>query len=174
MKLKIELNGIEEAIKTIRVRKELTKDIKFRKYIKNKCMKALKDVMRQRLVLNIDNYEANNKIADTEDGFIIYNDTMADLSELSDDTKQKYPDGFSVALAIEYGTGIVGQDNPKKGAWEYNLNEHVVGWSYYKNGRFYGTRGIEGMEIYRFTSEKIANEYKSWVIEYISSLEENK
>ena len=37
---------------------------------------------------------------------------------------EDYPNGFSIALAFEYGVGIVGQTNPVPNAWEYNLKDY--------------------------------------------------
>ena len=48
---------------------------------------------------------------------------------------------------VEFGTGIVGSENPHPdtsiAGWKYDVNEHGdKGWVYYKDGEFYWTKGM--------------------------------
>ena len=54
------------------------------------------------------------------------------------------------AFFIEFGFGIVGQNNPKKNHevfnWEYNINGHTKGWVYMgRDGAFHGSKGKLGI-----------------------------
>lgn len=145
----------------------------FMNFLKEKFMRTLNDVIDVNLKNGttndefIEEYKKNNKIEDTSNGFVLYNHTMADISELSPKTQANYPNGFSIALAFEYGVGIVGENNAKQGAWEYNVNKHNFAWKYKKDGQIYSTYGYEGMEIYRKTATLINGSMKSWIFEYL-------
>lgn len=110
-------------------------------------------------------YISHNQIRELDDGFVIYNDTFIET-----DT-DGYGGKFSIALAFEYGTGLVGQENPKVGAWQYNVNQHEKGWIYFKDGTFHFTRGMRGYEIYRFSRDEIENNLKTWVLNYTNGKE---
>ena len=86
---------------------------------------------------------------------------------ISPENASNYPDGFSIALAFEYGTGLIGQGNPKIGAWQYNVKGHEKGWVFSRYGRFTFTRGYAGFEIYRYTAEAIKENLKQWIMDYI-------
>ena len=146
----------------------------YTKFLQKKVMETLNQVMNERLggTTNdefIEEYKLRNKIIDVDDGFILYNDFTipATLSTKSTKTRN-YSSGFSIALAFEYGVGIVGKEKPKVGAWEYNINEYENGW-YYKSstGEIIWTRGYEGLEIYRFTKDRIEKNMSSWFQEYM-------
>ncbi len=151
-------------------------DNDFMDFLKQKFMRTLNDVIDVNLkdgTTNdeyIEEYKKNNIIEDTSDGFVLYNHTMADISEMSPHTQAKYPNGFSIALAFEYGVGIVGENNAKMGAWEYNVNKHNFAWRYKKDGQIYSTYGYEGMEIYRKTVTLINGSMKSWLFEYLERM----
>ena len=72
---------------------------------------------------------------------------------------------------IEFGFGIVGQENPKKNHeaydWEYNINEHKTAWYYYDHlGYKYRTSGREGINfMYR-----VIQEYKTNWLKYLQEL----
>lgn len=112
-------------------------------------------------------YNNNHKIKNNSKGFILYND----LTVPANTTKpENYPNGFSIALAFEYGVGIVGEnanDNPN--AWAYNIHNYQFGWHFIKNGEKIGTYGYAGFEIYRHTANEIRKNLKSWVNEYFNS-----
>lgn len=172
------INGLKDLQKYIdKIEKILSikNDPKYMNFFKSKVMEVLNQVMSERLggTTNdeyIEEYKARNKIIDTEDGFILYNDFTipAELTTKSTKTRN-YSKGFSIALAFEYGVGIVGQEKPKQGAWEYNINQYEKGW-YYKSssGEIIWTRGYEGLEIYRYTKDRVEKNMNLWVQEYLS------
>jgi len=156
----------------------------FINFLKPKFLETLNETINERLVSTstgeqagvtnseyFDEYKANNKFLDIKDGFILYNDTVIPQSNLTIQDKRKlanYPNGFSIALAFEFGVGIVGQNAPVEGAWQYNVNNYNFYWTFKKNGQVYSTYGYQGMEIYRFTVVKINNNMKKWINEYFS------
>lgn len=56
--------------------------------------------------------------------------------------------GAPYAIYVEYGTGIVGENDPHpeaEGKWDYDVNQHgVKGWVYRndRDGKLYWTRGF--------------------------------
>ena len=153
-------------------------DKSFQKYIQEKCLKVLYNVIETRLVAgettnddSIGLYISSNHILETNDGFIIYNDAKipANVSGVQN-SASNYPNGeFSIALAFEYGVGIVGPETMNDKAWNYNVNNYNFGWILPKNvlgqaGILYA--GYKGFEIYRYTAEEIQNNLSKWVNEY--------
>lgn len=168
LKVKVSVDGLDKLEKHIQLVNrmiQMKSDRKFQKFIQDKCMETLNQVMDERISFagaTVDAYKQNNKIEETSDGFIIYNHTVVDA------TTEGYGGEFSIALAFEYGTGIVGSQNPKVGAWGYNLNQYEKGWSYFKNNSFHFTAGYQGFEVYRFTADRIQKNLNGWVNEYFS------
>lgn len=55
--------------------------------------------------------------------------------------------GCEWAPFVEFGTGIIGSDNPHPDTglanWKYDVNEHgESGWHYYKGGEWHWTKGM--------------------------------
>lgn len=165
LKTSIKVDSIEKLKQYIEyVKKFVTikSDKNFQKYIQNKFLETVNKIASDSLSGNelSQLYISNNKIEELSDGFILYNDSYVETDS------EGYDGKFSIALAFEYGTGIVGEENPKVGAWQYNVNQHEKGWTYFKNGTYHFTRGFEGYEIYRFTAEEIRKNIRQWVKEY--------
>lgn len=176
------LSLLEEQIKIIN---SVRQSSNLNEFLKKKFLETLNQVMDERLTEENTNtafvpvYRNNNHFEDTEDGFIMYNDTVL--------YGEKYT--FSIALAFEYGTGIIGQENPVVGHWQYNVNnktvrynddENYAGWwlsvdkagksqtfGESRSGKAIITRGYQGMEIYRFTAERIKENLSNWLKEYV-------
>ena len=162
---KVEVKGLDKLEKYIEYVKKFStmrSDRQFQKYMQNKFLETVNKITLERASGGelTNSYIDNNKIRELDDGFVLYNDTYVET-----DT-EGYGGQFCIALAFEYGTGLVGQENAKPGAWQYNVNQHEKGWYYYKDGTFHFTRGFEGYEIYRFTLEEIKNKLMTWVNEY--------
>lgn len=155
---------------------ETFKNAKFQRYIIRKVRKVLNEVMEQRFNTQtttndyaISTYKRNNHIKLTDNGFILYNGAMIPVSAKD---KSTYPQGkFPLALAFEYGVGIVGEgtyDGKYFTPWEYNVNNYNFGWYYTdENGVKQHTYGYEGYEIYRFVADRINKEIHEWVLSYI-------
>ena len=170
LKTKVQVKGLDDLVKQIKTLKALTilkNNKEFQLYLQQKCLQV---VNLQSIVLipngdMKDKYILNNKIKPLENGFLIYNDTTIP-TEL-----EGYNGVFSIALAFEYGTGIVGEKHPVKNAWQYNVNHHTTAWVYYANGSFHITEGLKGMEIYRKSKDMIEKNLSNWVIEYCKKKE---
>ncbi len=171
----VQITGLEELNKHIEFVKKLAKmktDTSFQQFIKDKCLETVKRIARESLggTTNdeyISEYILRNKIEDTSNGFILYNDLV--IPVVLTGGQEGYSDGFSLALAFEYGVGIKGQNNPINGAWQYNINNHKKGW-YYKDvsGNVLFTDGYQGAEVYRKTATEVENQLSNWVNEYYS------
>lgn len=189
LKIDININGLDKLDKHIEfVNKMLgmKTDREFQKYIQNKCLETVKEVARTRLggTTNdeyIEEYILRNKIREIVGGFELYNDFTIPAILTTRNTKNQdreaggivrnYDNGFSIALAFEYGVGIVGRDNPVQGAWDYNINNYGdEGW-YYKppSGESIRTQGYKGAEVYRYTAIEINKRLKDWVNSYYNS-----
>lgn len=158
------LDYLKQVIETISLLQEYKDNKKFQKYIQNKCLEVIQNKINELLPYTgdtVEQYKTNNKIEEFDEGFIIYNDTYVETETVGYDGK------FSIALAFEYGTGIVGQENPKQNAWQYNVNQYEKGWIYYKNDSFHFTKGLQGFEIYRYSSEEISKNIGNWIKKYI-------
>lgn len=177
LKVSCEIKGLKELESKIEYIKRLSQmktDKSFQKFIQDKVMQALNKVMEERLTDDttnseyIEEYKLRNKIREEEDGFVLYNDfTIPAILTTKSNAIRDYSEGFSIALAFEYGVGIVGQENPVEGAWEYNVNDYEKGW-YYKamDGQVIFTQGYKGMQIYRYTRIEVERELPKWVKEY--------
>ena len=179
LNVKTDVKGLDELKKYIEYVKKfstLKTDKFFQKYIQDKFLETVNRVSNERLPAGAisSEYISNNQIKPSDDGFILYNNTS--IATDSDG----YGGQFSIALAFEYGTGIIGQDNPKIGAWQYNIKGHIDGWWYPTNSddrnpikfttkdgvTLAWTKGFEGYEVYRFTLEEIKNKLNDWVMNY--------
>lgn len=188
--IKVDIDSIEKLDKHIKYVENLLKmktDVEFQKYIQNKCLETVKKVSRERIGINtneeyVEEYISRHSIREETNGFVLYNDLTIPAILSTSNTKNQdrgngivrnYDNGFSIALAFEYGTGLVGQENPVQGAWEYNVNNYgEYGW-YYKpvEGESIQTRGYQGFEIYRYTAEEIKSMLPKWVNDYLRKRE---
>lgn len=172
------INKIQKQIDLVKKMASMKKDVSFQEFIQKKAMETLQNVMDSRIVQgtttnddSIDLYKSSNHIINTEDGFIIYNDAKvpANVKGVQNDISN-YPSGeFSIALAFEYGVGIVGMETNNPNAWEYNVNDYNFGWVLPSDvlGE-YGVKymGYTGFEVYRFTAVEIQTQLPKWVNEY--------
>lgn len=160
---------IELVLKSIEIQKN-TKPLS--EFLCKKTLEKINEVLEQRKYLlqtpdgneNIEylnEYMSNHNQTIYDNGFEITNNTMADYD--------KYP--FSIALAFEFGVGIVGEGNPVQGAWEYNINKYNFGWTYRnKNGEKIHTWGHGGAEIYRYTKIELERNVTKWIMEYYKNV----
>ena len=179
----LNLKGLENHIQYVNKMLKMKTDKNFQKFIQDKCLQTVEKVARQRLggTTNdeyIEEYILRNKIReDGNNGFILYNDftipailsTKNTINQNRDNgLVRNYDKGFNIALAFEYGVGIVGANNPVQNSWAYNINNYgEYGW-YYKtiSGESVRTTGYQGAEVYRYTAIEIQKNLKSWVNEY--------
>lgn len=151
----------------------------FMNFIGNKCMLELNRISNLKLdgftesdmaMQEVNKYRTRHKLEVKKDSLRISNDTMANLDHLSAKTLANYPEGFSIAKAIEFGTGILGtpNDDPE---WQTQVNtnrNYNKGWYYEKNGRLYWSNGFGGKFIYYTLKESVEKNIENWVIEYIN------
>lgn len=156
------LEKLKNHIEYIQKCADIKTDKGFQRFIQDKFLETVNYISAMQLPANdlSQQYISNNKIREVEDGFLLYNDTVVETET------EGYNGVFSIALAFEYGTGLVGQENAIEGAWAYNVNQHEKGWTFYKDGSFHFTRGFKGFEIYRLTRIEIENKLLKWVDEY--------
>lgn len=157
-----DIKKLKEYVEYVKKFSTIKSDKNFQKFLQEKFLETVNSVATANLPSGelTQLYISNNKIEEISSGFILYNDTYVEIET------EGYGGKFSIALAFEYGTGLVGQENPKVGAWQYNVNQHEKGWNYFQDGQFYFTRGMQGYEIYRYTLEEIKKNLKKWVQEY--------
>lgn len=72
----------------------------------------------------------------------------------------------------EFGTGVIGQGNPhiadylEKAGWKYDVNEHgEKGWVYFKDGRYYWTKGIKASKKFYNASVRMQEKFEEIAIE---------
>ena len=154
-------------------------DKNFQKFIQDKCMKTLDMIMNDYLIGGttnddaIDLYMSSNHIEEFDEGFIMYNDAKipANVNGVQN-TVENYPDGqFSIALAFEYGVGIIGENTNNPNAWNYNIQGYYFGW--YLPANVTGkskveTGGYQDFQIYTLTAQEIERQLPSWVNEYMA------
>lgn len=170
---------ISQTSKVSELMKSLYVDLtskEFKQFIEKKCKKLLDDITREKISSiteeEVGKYYSANKSEITANGIKLYNDSMVDLSNLSEETLANYANGLSLAKIVEFGTGIVGANS--EGAqyasdWAYDVNGHGdKGWFYEKNGMIHWSNGIEGRLVFHTLQLKIKENINSWINEYIS------
>ena len=181
LKVRCEVKGLEKLDKTIEYIKRLMQmktDKSFQKFIQKKVMETVKKVTDDKLVGGttnddaIENYRNNHKIREVDDGFILYNDTQipAEVHGVQNEIANYPNEMFPVALAFEYGVGIIGQNTLNNdNTWAYNVQNYNFGWVLPSSvsGR-YGVlyAGYTGFSIYYYTRIEVEKNLKNWVNEY--------
>lgn len=183
LKVSCEIKGLKELenkIKFIKRLSQMKTDKSFQKFIQEKVLATVKKVTDERLTGGttnddaIEEYKNNHKIREDEDGFILYNDTQipAEVNGVQNDI-ENYPNGmFPIAIAFEYGVGIVGQNTPdNENAWPYNVQGYNFGWILPQSvtGQVgIQTAGYMGFSIYRYTRIEVERNLPKWVKEYFN------
>ncbi len=181
----IEIKNLKNIDKMIKRISRANKDnISLNKYIKKMILKTYISVMNRELVGGTTNddsislYKKSYHIKDTEDGFILYNNALIPQSEIKSKNKQSYPNGFSIAMAFEYGVGIVGISTGNPNAWDYNVHGYEEGWFYPEHinkgfinkksfaKKYEFTSGYKGLEIFRKTKIEVESNLSNWIKEY--------
>lgn len=164
------LNNIDKMLNQLQNNKT---NSEINEYLKNKVLNAYIDIMNQSLSGGTSNdryislYKSSYHVEDTKNGFILYNDANIPQQEVNAKNKQSYPKGFSIAMAFEYGVGIVGVSTGNTNSWEYNIHKYKDGWKYIdENGVEQFTAGHLGFEIFRKTVEQVNRDLDKWIKEY--------
>ena len=163
--------------------KEITSD-KFKKFIAEKCLKQLEIIMAKNLqslpeyhvsTVMLDRYKQSNKYKISSNTITIYNDAMQTVGEMtwvSEKTKERYPEGISIASIIEYGTGLRGEDGED---WIVRLESPSKDkdgkWTFKKDGTVYKkVSGLEGRFIYEKLLKSVEKYFEIWFEEYFERL----
>lgn len=172
----LSIKDMNELKKKISNLKQLINTEDFISYLCLKCYEVLNKVTKERLNSDEEgmyyhSYRTNHKKEIIDNDIYLWNDTMVDLSSLSENTLANYPKGLSLAKIVEYGTGIVGADSEaSKYAkdWQYDVNNHgTKGWFYVdSSGILHWTKGIPGKLIFYETKRRIEENIRQWVIDY--------
>lgn len=167
------LKELDKHIKIVEKFMSLKNDKNLNKYLQEKTLEVLNKVMNARLSGGTTNddaislYKNSNHIEETNDGFVLYNDCSIPANTKN---SSNYPNGqFSIALAFEYGVGIIGQNTDVERfiPWEYNINNYNFGWFFKSSdGKYHQTGGYQGFEIYRYTADEVEKNINQWVKEF--------
>ena len=110
-----DLDSYDTAMKDFAKLKKAISSPDFMQYFAEKCIMELSRISSERLggikeddvtYMEVDKYRSNHRVDISKKSVKISNDTMADLSHLSEKTLNNYPDGISIAKLIEFGMGI--------------------------------------------------------------------
>ena len=124
-------------------------------------------------------YRTNHEVKVDLEKIVIFNETIIPQSQINPSIAENYPNGFDLAKAVEYGTGIVGsQSNASELAtergWAYMVNterNYNQPWFYMdENGELRWTKGMAGKLIYYKSKQKIEEKLKDWINEYLEQL----
>lgn len=196
LKVSVKCDGVkqlQEHIKYVEKLLKMKKDKHFQQYIQKLCLAEVKSYAKLRLDSSgTTNEDLKSQYIDTifvrehdnGSGF----DIVSNLTVEKPTTKHSQGYTFSVSLAFEYGTGIIGMgssDAPPE--YRYNVNENQVsidgnlidGWwipankvgnsitfGTSKSGKAFVTKGYEGMEIFRFAGANIMQKLPIWIKQY--------
>lgn len=128
-------------------------------------------------------YRINHEVTVNIDEITIFNEVNIPASALNTNIADNYPNGFDLAKAVEYGTGIVGASSnasalATQDGWAYMVNterDYNVPWFYQdENGTLRWTRGISGKLIYYKSKQIIEEEINSWIEDWINELIEEE
>ena len=174
--------------------KKMETDPDFQAEIKKHCMDTLTQVMNDNLTGGTTNdefielYMGSNYIEDLNTsngfkGFIMYNNAKipADTYSAYPFDTSGYPEGqFSIALAFEYGVGVLGEATNVVGSnYTYNDLNHSKSESHKMYGNQWYlpyfvnftsgelTSGYAGFQIYTLTAREITKKLPEWVNEYM-------
>lgn len=185
LKIKANVQGLKELqshIDFVNKMLKMKSDKNFQKFIQNKVLETVKKVAEERINNTTNDeykeeYILRNQIREESDGFVLFNNFTIPAVLSTKNTKNQdrdlgyvrnYDNGFNLALAFEYGVGIIGQNNPVNGAWDYNINNYDENGWYYKtpSGVIIQTQGYQGAEVYRYTAIEVKESLNDWVTEY--------
>ena len=182
LNIDVEIDSIEKLQDYIDYVKKISlmkTDKSFQKFIQDKVMETVMRVSDERMNGGTTNddaiilYKSNHKIREYDEGFVLYNNTtIPAIVKGVQNSIENYPNGeFSIALAFEYGVGIIGQETMNEKSWAYNIQGYYFGW--YLPKEVTGTSGLQtagykGFEVYRYTAIEVSNNLKKWVEEYYS------
>lgn len=175
-------DGIKEFYTYVSNIQSAFKSKDFMEFIAKKANETLLQVQSEKLITEDkgvdEEYRRSHKYYVNEEEIVLFNQATVPQSDMGEDYQQFYPNGFDLAKAVEYGTGIVGAGS--EGAkyagnanWQYDVRGHgYKGWFYRdKNGNKFWTNGYSGRLIYLTTKQRIEQNINSWVNEYVEKMQ---
>lgn len=73
---------------------------------------------------------------------------------------------------IEFGFGIVGEQNPKENhenyGWDYNINQHTKKWFFRYNGQLLSSEGREGLNFMYLKMQEYLVKWKVYFYELVA------
>lgn len=102
------LDGFDKFSKDLNKLVKALDSKEFMKFLADKCMAELKVITNNKLRTEnySTDYRSNHRRRVNGKSITISNNSMVDLSHLSEETLARYPNGLSLAKIIEFGTGI--------------------------------------------------------------------
>lgn len=180
IKVPLSEKGITKVINILGIIKKTVYSKEFLEHITyNKIQPILEEITQRNLNTysvnkKIDNYRNGHKYEVKDNEILIYNKTIITSDEIYSEVRDKYPNGFNLSKAVEYGTGIEGSNSnasayAAEGNWQYDVNNHgMTGWVYMdNNGEYHWTRGVGGALIFVKLRQKIEENIVDWIQEYI-------
>lgn len=178
----VSTNGFESLYKELYDLPKIFKSRNYKKFIAEKCIKELNGIMEIKLNdqssglsedIEIKKYRDGNEYEIGGDYILISNDSTLSQGEMywvSEKTKERYPDGISIAYLIEYGTGIMGISNED---WQVNVpspsKRKDGSWAYKRDGVLHKkVFGSSPKLIYTTLMQKVEENIQDWTIEYIN------
>lgn len=171
------IRKLDTVLKRVNKMLDIVNSDEFKEYIKQKVLELLEDEQKylvgdeddENVIIKSEHvsiYKASHHTEDVAGGFILYNDAVV-VAETSH--PENYEGGiFPLALAIEYGTGIVAEVGSYSAGvfepWEYNVHEYNGYWVL-PDGRL--SSGNEPYEIYSNVALKTVEQYGNWVTSYL-------
>lgn len=185
LNINLSKNGISKYRKLNYQINKVIQGKELRKYLGEKCYKALEKIQGEKLTFEggveemiLSDYLLSNHLEiDYEHDIIyLYNDAKIDVANansfFNETTKENYPAQLSLAKMVEYGVGLEGSFTPHQEVvedWGYDLNGHgQQGW-YYKDasGKPRWTSGYEGRLVFYSLVEYIKENVSAWITEYL-------
>jgi len=176
--------SLEELVIYAQKIEKALKSNNFKDFLKKKCKETLDAITQTSLNVDVEeqyihNYRSSHKVEVDDEYITISNYTMISPSNINPDIASNYPNGFDLAKAVEYGTGIVGAVSDAyseaiKDGWAYMVNQdrdYSKGWFYEKDGKVYWTEGMSGKLIFNKAILEIEDKLYDWVDEYLESIE---
>ncbi len=176
-----DINNIAEY--ALKVQKALESD-DFKEFLSKKSQQILERLTRESLNEDTEekylhNYRKNHKVEVSNEYITISNTTDIPVENINQNIARNYPNGFDLAKAVEYGTGIVGaiSDAYKyaiQDGWQYMVNanrDYGKGWFYEQDGKVYWTEGMSGKLIFNKAVLEIEEKLYEWIDEYLDKIE---